>query len=559
MDRKEREMRAARVRTGKTILLLLFLLIAVMTTAQKVRLKADATTVSPGDPLNISVYSNVKGIISPDFPLEFQTEDGRITSTENIMDHATGKVETNYVLKQRGSFGKKGTYTLYAYVRYKGRSIRSNPLVIKVSDAGSPKDLVVKTSDPVYGQIELSKKSVYEGEAVLVTARMVSSLDIFNLHGYNKYTFANNVETHEFTNMAPAFRKMQIGGKQKLVLDHDKRVIFPVATGQNRVRAFGASLLYHGDYLDKQYNLKSASAILNVKPLPSGAPPGFIGAVGSFGLELSPGKTTIAEGDAYKLVLIVSGRGNLHNITAPTPKLPNGCTVYGDPDRKEDYTYTEEGTTGTITFTYDIKIAGSGSFVFPEQRISWFDPSGGKYEILAVPGFTLNVTPKAGASGNAPQGLKSRSGKAPQAKAENGGTLLWMIAIVGFAAVIIGLVLLMRKKRQPQQAPETVIRPEKTPVADQPKTDLWAEAERVTTDPMEFAAVLPKAIIAEINRKTRKEHLSITEALSELPDEMRSLLSEIIGVCERYRYDPTAGDISPIILLQRARRALGLS
>jgi hypothetical protein len=100
----------------------------------------------------------------------------------------------------------------------------------------------------------------------------------------------------------------------------------------------------------------------------------------------------LKKGDVFKLILTLTGEGNLHNTIRPEIKLPNGFVLYGDPEKDEQIEFSEKGATGKLTYTYHIQIKQAVSTHFPSQKISYFDPEKKKYITLSKPGQDLNVS-----------------------------------------------------------------------------------------------------------------------------------------------------------------------
>lgn len=135
----------------------------------------------------------------------------------------------------------------------------------------------------------------------------------------------------------------------------------------------------------REISAVSDTAQLEVKALPTGAPPSFNGAVGNFTLSSEANPKRIALGDPITIKSTISGRGSFDRVEAP---------VF--PDDKGWHKYP---ATGSFKQDDDVGISGAKNFemvVSPNEKkttlpplvFSFFDPTKDKYVTLqseAVP------------------------------------------------------------------------------------------------------------------------------------------------------------------------------
>ena len=67
----------------------------------------------------------------------------------------------------------------------------------------------------------------------------------------------------------------------------------------------------------QEVTIRSDPAILEVKPLPPGAPPSFSGAVGSFSMTSEANPKRVQVGDPITIKAEIAGRGNFDRVDAP--------------------------------------------------------------------------------------------------------------------------------------------------------------------------------------------------------------------------------------------------
>ncbi len=568
MDQKQKK-------TGRLVLLLacFFPTLGACLFAQKpmVSLTVSDKNIAPEESVTVTVTTNLNGTVKVDFPLEFSVDYGLMNGMDQNLDPSTGKIKTYYYVQQSGSFRKEGSYTFFATVDYHGKTYKSNKITLKVSEENEDdeENLGYNSKDPIFGVIQAKKTTVYEGECVLLKAKVFSRYNIYFLEGYKPFEADKNAEEHVFQNQRQVVEETKYNGKNILTFDYGKQLIFPISTGKCKIRPFEMALRCHTSFFDKTITFKSSSAVLNVKPLPDGAPKTFIGGVGQFKVDQLLGKTKLKQGDVFSLTLIVSGLGNLHNINPPILNLPNGCVVYGDPERKEDFQFTEEGVEGTMTFVYNIQVGSSGKVDFDAQAISYFDPQLEKYVTVRAEAFSLDVEkdasfqPIADHTQDTPaqtgQEMKQGTSKNNDEKEGSNTTL-----IVGIATPVclLGLLLFLfmgkRKRKEEEKTADSAPQIMLTPLVEQ--TDFWKMAQDTVGDNNQFAILLPKAIIQRIEKHFRQEFLTREKAMSLLADKDADTahnLREVIEICDHFRYGFGGSELDTVALLERARVLLG--
>ena len=120
---------------------------------------------------------------------------------------------------------------------------------------------------------------------------------------------------------------------------------------------------------------------ITARPLPSGAPAGFDGAVGQFALTASMAPTTVEVGDAVELAVEVRGSGNLVLLDPPQLEVPSGVIGY-EPETTTQIERTDTGVESTATYTYTFVVRQPGTVTLPPVTFSYFDPAAEAYETL---------------------------------------------------------------------------------------------------------------------------------------------------------------------------------
>lgn len=364
---------------------------------ERVELIISPTNAGVGELLTITVKSTVQGEFDIDnLPASFVHGYEMMSGMESEMDYNTGTLTTYFYISQTGAIGKAGTYTIGpAYVNAGNRTFASNSVTVSIGNAALMNSSGVtasQLSDPAFGIIQTNKTSIYEGEPLLILAKVYAQFDPTHLDGYQPYSMNGVVDMHPIGSSNRINKtEERFKGMNLYAFEYDKNIIFPIGTGNFRINSYSMNL-HQGM---KGFMLTSSGATIEVKPLPGNQPADFIGAVGSFDIEMSIDEDEIDQGDVFKLTLVVSGSGNLQNILEPTPILPKGFLIYGDPIVEEQISYSTQGAIGEISYEYNIQVNKFGDLTLPATTISYFNIEQEEYVTVSTEEFEIKVTKNA--------------------------------------------------------------------------------------------------------------------------------------------------------------------
>jgi BatD DUF11 like domain len=133
-----------------------------------------------------------------------------------------------------------------------------------------------------------------------------------------------------------------------------------------------------GSYRQVPAVITSLPLKINVKPLPSGAPESFGGAVGKMNFSVKLNKDSTFVNEAISLNIVISGKGNLSLMSSPKVDFPPDLEVF-EPKRINNVKHSASGTEGTVSFEYLIIPRQRGEYRIPPIGFSYFDPGTAKY------------------------------------------------------------------------------------------------------------------------------------------------------------------------------------
>jgi len=417
----------------KYILAMILLPAAVQTAkADDIVFKASAPeAVAMGEQFRLTYTINTEAteLRAPDFT-DFQVLMGPSTSTSRNIQINNGTTTNVYTLsftyimmpKQEGTFNVPP-----ATIKVKNSTYTSNELVIKVlppnsqtqssENAGDASTGNIK-SDDLFVNMIVSNRNMYEQEGFLVTFKLYSAVGV-TVAGVSNLKFPEfegflvndievnsqwKLENYNGKNYQTAILKQSILNPQRsgeITIGSGRFDVVVRIRTQKRVRSFFDDLL--DTYQDVNKVIVSSPVKINVKPLPSGKPASFSGAVGDFAMKTKINSDHIKANEAVTITVTLTGTGNLK--VAKNPEVvfpPNDFDIY-DPKVDSKITISTGGTSGTKTIEYMAIPRFGGEFDIPEIKFSYFDIKSGTYKTLSSEAFHLQVDKgEGGEGGNAP-------------------------------------------------------------------------------------------------------------------------------------------------------------
>ena len=366
----------------------LFLFLAVISSfiGQKkiVKLEIEPNVTKVGEEILVTVKTNIHGEIDIDFPSAFINGYAVMKGMEQEIDYTTGKVISYYYYSQNGVLKKEGTYTFGpAYVKAGSKIYKSNTVEVTIQKepfVNSSGEISAKQLKQVaFGVIEYSKKKIYEGEPLILNAKIYSRFSPTHIEDYQTYNADGILDKHELSSSNRLVAEQErVKNIDFYSVTHDRSLVFPNGSGKLQIDPFKLVLKRGFEGVP----VVSSGTVIDVLPLPKNQPKSFIGMVGKLDLECQVSKTDIKKGDVFSIKLILSGSGNLHNIDYPKLNLPKGLTRYGDPKVNEKYTFTSNGATGKISLEYTVQVNKEGSFNIQPIEVGYFDTKSAKYVVL---------------------------------------------------------------------------------------------------------------------------------------------------------------------------------
>ena len=333
-------------------------------------------------------------------------DNGKVTSVNSIT--------FTYILMA----DKEGTYKIPgATIVADGNNYTSNSVSIKVlppdQSAGSSSSSDASRNQPGSGKItdkELfitttaSKTNVYEQEAILLTYKVYTQVNLTGLHGDTPDLKGFHTQEVELPQQK-TFTLEHYNGRNYNTTIWQQFVLFPQQSGKLEIPSLSFegtvsqriasadpfdAFFNGGNYVDIKKNLVTPKLTINVKELPAGKPTNFSGGVGEFTLSSSISTQELKTNDAVTIKLVISGTGNMKLINTPEVGFPQDFEIY-DPKVDNKFNLTRNGLAGNKVIEYLAIPRHAGTYTIPPIEFSYFDLKSQSYKILKTDAYTLNV------------------------------------------------------------------------------------------------------------------------------------------------------------------------
>lgn len=404
-------------------ILFIFTLITINALADATMRLSAPSTVEQGDKFRVQFTVNTQS--GSNFtPPNFEGLDviyGPSTSQQSSVQFINGRMSSSSTITYTFVLmaSQSGTFTIKpASITVDGKVLRSNSATVKVLPAGqgggsasqqqqqqqsSAAAAKVSGSD-LFMTATASRTSVYEQEAILLTYKIYTTLNLTQLDG--KLPTLDGFQIQEIP--LPRNKEFELetyNGRNYRSVVWSQYVLFPQKSGDLVIPA----ITYEGlvviprknvDPFDAFFNGVSAmqevkkkivtpKLTIHVSPLPA-KPAKFTGAVGKFTVSSSINSQEVDANDAVTLKLSVKGSGNMKLIRTPEIAFPKDFETY-DAKINDNFSLTHAGLSGTKTFEYLVVPRHAGTFTIPAAEFVYFDTDSKSYKTLTTEPYTLKV------------------------------------------------------------------------------------------------------------------------------------------------------------------------
>ena len=492
---------------------------------------------------------------------------------------------------------KEGTYTIpAATIVAGGKQMSSKELTVKVlppdqkaqaQQSGSQGRTT--TSSQTSGQISnddlfivatVNKKKVYEQEAILLTYKIYTTVNLTNMTGKMPDLKGFHTQEVEMPKGGREFELEHYKGRNYRTMVYSQYVLFPQQSGQLEIPSitfegtvaqqvrnydpFEAFFNGGSSYVNVQKPIQTPKLTIDVSPLPSGKPASFGGAVGDFSISSSINTTELKENEAVTLKVIISGTGNMKLIKTPEVSFPADFEVY-DPKVDNKFTLKAGGLSGNKVIEYLAIPRHNGNYTIPGVEFTYFDIKSGAYKTLKTPEYALNVAKGEGSGAAVNTGYVSKeelrllgqdiryidlkdaklSPKGVYLYGTMGYWLWYIVPLVGFVVILIvyrkqaaeNANIAKTKNKKAGKVATRRLKVAKQKMAAKDKAGFYDEVLKAVWGYLSDKLIMP---VSELS----KENIAAELAARQVSEASIKECTALLGDCEFARYAPTLSGIS---------------
>ena len=394
------------------------------------------SVVETGERFRIQYSVNsqdVSGFSYPSFN-GFDVIYGPSTSSQTSVQYVNGKMSqsSSYTYTFTLVAQNTGTFTVpAASIQVGGKTYKSQSLKIQVvassgggrqqtqrqSRQGSqavsrPQSSDISSSD-LFMTANASRTKVYEQEAILVTYKLYTLVNLTQLDG--KLPTLDGFQIQEINlPRTKEFTTESYNGKIYHTVVWTQYVLFPQKSGtleippityegvvvqQNRaIDPIEAFFNGTAGMVEVKKKITTPKLTIHVSPLPA-KPSNFSGAVGTFSVSSSVNTDKVKANDAITLKVRVKGTGNMKLISAPEVAFPKDFETY-DAKATDNFSLTLSGLSGYREFEYLAVPRHPGKYTVPAAEFVYFDTGTHTYKTLKTEPYTITVEKGSGTGGS---------------------------------------------------------------------------------------------------------------------------------------------------------------
>ncbi len=269
------------------------------------------------------------------------------------------------------------------------------------------------SNESVFIRTNVSKTNVYEQEAILVTYKLYTLVDVIQCVNKKMPDFNGFMKQDIEQSQNKQFSYENFNGRNYGTVVLYQVLLYPQRSGtieiekanfeavirvQNRTAVRSIFDDFLDSYTNVSRNITAPGSKITVNALPSNKQGSFNGTVGHFNLNSNISRSQTKANEAVTLKINIAGTGNMKLIKNPEIKFPEGFELY-DPKVNNNFKTTTSGITGTKSIEYLFIPRHAGKFEIPSAEFSYFDIQDKTYKTLRTPVYKLEVLKGEGGDG----------------------------------------------------------------------------------------------------------------------------------------------------------------
>ncbi len=233
-------------------------------------------------------------------------------------------------------------------------------------------------------EAQVDNAAPYVGQAITYIFRFYQASELFGQPYYEAPKFEGfwserQTSQNQYTQVVQGVRYQ---------VSELRTLLFPTTAGEVTIAA--ARLTVPGGFFDADQELSSQALKVQVKALPSGAPPGFNGAVGQYTIKADLSATESKVNEPLTLKVTLSGVGNLRNLPDPQWQDAPGWRAF-ESKAHTDVRLENGQVLGSRVYERLLVPEKEGKALIPALRYVYFDPQAEEYKTVETQSFEVDV------------------------------------------------------------------------------------------------------------------------------------------------------------------------
>jgi len=381
--------------------------------AQDVEVNAtvNETVVFQGERIVLTIAvsgSKFKKITNPDLPeLEGMRFLSSTPSTSTSFSFVNGVAKSSYSYSYYILTEKEGEFTIPPVsVTIDQKPYRTQELKVSIRSR-SAVSKNPNASPDIFLKMELSNAKPYVGEQVLATVVIYfkNSLEILSYQPTAGWKAEGFWKEELNDGKQPQVTSDIINGVSYRKAELMKYALFATKSGKLNLSPFTVVTTvrvasrnrdpfssFFGGYGTNQRNidLETDAVPVEVISLPELNDAIFTGAVGNYKVSRSITKTSVIAGESIELATKIQGSGNIALVTKPKYEFPGTFEEY-NPQESSDINRKSDIIKGVKTFSDIVIPRTPGTYVIPEVKYAFFNPTRKRFETTVLTAINLVV------------------------------------------------------------------------------------------------------------------------------------------------------------------------
>ena len=369
----------------------------------------DRTTLALGETvtLDLVIEGTFQSSNRPDLP-PFEGLSVVSNSQSSQFSMVNGKITSKVMFRYRLQAMREGEITIPAVpIRMGNQTYQTDPIVLQVSgnsSAGSAVPPGAPPSTPTQPAAGQAPTGI-QGQGVFIEAEVDNPSPVVGEQITYRFFFYQAIRLYsqpkldwpEFNgflsyDLTPNLQTTRVVAERQYQVTEVRKALFATTPGQVTIPP--SVLTIPGDFVNQTIKLQTEPVVVEVQPLPEGAPPSFDGAVGQFEISSWVDPTETRVNEPINLYVRISGTGNIATISDPTTDAEESLTEWRTyaPKTTTNENQVDNRIAGDRQFERPLVPRIEGMLDIPALALVYYDPQESAYRTIETAPVVVPVS-----------------------------------------------------------------------------------------------------------------------------------------------------------------------